>query len=984
MADELRPRLSPIHTRNLSTVTMDSDSSDSSPGPGDDEDTDYFMAHANDSQSSLGAITAIRDCDDDVDLDQVHRVSPISKLPPEILIAILAKLTTTADLRSCLLVSYHWALYTVGILWHRPLCNKWPNLLNVVAALGKGDKSYFPYHEMVKRLNLSAISDKINDGTVQPFMNCKGIERLTLTNCSKLTDFGVAGLVHGSRKLQALDVTDLDALTDRTLHVVAENCAKLQGLNITNCSNITDESLVEIAEHCRQLKRLKLNGVVRATDLSITAVARNCRSILEIDLAGCHSISSESVTALLSNLPHLRELRLAHCIDINDLAFTNLPPRLSFDALRILDLTACEQVRDDAIARIIPAAPRLRNLVLAKCRHITDRAVAAICKLTKNLHYIHLGHCINLTDNAVIQLVKACNRIRYIDLACCSRLTDASVRHLAQLPKLRRIGLVKCQNLTDSSIMALAHGPLLFSPTGKIGVPSQFVSLERVHLSYCVNLTLKVCGTLVFPALRGLTFHQGITALLHNCPRLTHLSLTGVQAFLREDLTRFCRDAPAEFTHPQRDVFCVFSGDGVQRLRDYLMRLAMDEAQREGREAIDDSLLDGVDSPGADTMSDDGTIDGNDHLLDPVLNPHRHGLSFASTPRSRPRPRSLHELPSYHVEMPLLPFEQVQPTGPWTPGAPFTPEGRAALAPPHLNLMSSSYQHEGYERRSRSPGMPSPFEMIADYGERARSSSRTPSRRHTLESTSSLFAPPPVPLHGFGESSSRPLELGHYSHDPRIGYFGLDDPRRYPGWANTSLFASEPPRRHMPAAVFISPGDVRQSFLRPEPGFSAFDANHEAIMSTIPVSRSGSRHPSRSNSPHVSRVNSRSRLSNLLAPPRSYTSTPLSQAEPAGRGSRVGRSRERSRVEEEAHREAMLRALAEADAAQQLRPDLPRTDSDRQIELPLLPPEYIERVARTPVTPASPAPESRTPESRFEVEQPRPAEDPDQDVTMTQ
>ncbi|KIX04726.1 uncharacterized protein Z518_05596 [Rhinocladiella mackenziei CBS 650.93] len=962
MADEPRPRLSPIHTRNLSTVTVDSDSSDSSPGPGDDEDTDYFMAHANDSQSSIGAITAIRDCDDDVDLEQVHRLSPISKLPPEILIAILTKLTTTADLRSCMLVSYHWALYTVGILWHRPLCNKWSNLLNVVEALGKGDKSYFPYHEMVKRLNLSALADKISDGTVQPFMNCKGIERLTLTNCSSLTDFGVAGLVDGSKKLQALDVTDLDALTDRTLHVVAENCAKLQGLNITNCSNVTDESLVEIAEHCRQLKRLKLNGVVRATDVSVTAVAKSCRSILEIDLAGCHAITSESVTALLSHLSHLRELRLAHCIDINNSAFTNLPPRLSFDALRILDLTACEQVRDEAIARIIPAAPRLRNLVLAKCRHITDRAVTSICKLTKNLHYIHLGHCINLTDNAVIQLVKACNRIRYIDLACCSRLTDASVRHLAQLPKLRRIGLVKCQNLTDSSIMALAHGPLLFSPTGKIGVPSQFVSLERVHLSYCVNLTLK-----------------GITALLHNCPRLTHLSLTGVQAFLREDLTRFCRDAPAEFTHPQRDVFCVFSGEGVQRLRDYLTRLALDEAQREGREAIDESLLDGVDSPSADTMSDDGTIDGNDHLMDPVLNPHRHGLSFAGTSRSRPRRRSLHELPSYHVEMPLLPFDQVQQGGPWTPGAPFTHDGRAALAPAHLNLMNSSslYPQEGYERRSRSPGIPPGFDVAGEYGERARSSSRTPSRRHTLESASSLFGPSPVPMHGFSESSSRPLELGHYSHDPR-SYFGVDDMRHFPGWSNTNLLASEHPRRQMPGPALRNPGDVRHPYLRPEPGFSAFDANHEAIMSTIPGSRSGSRHPSRSNSPHISRVDSRSRLSNLLAPPRSYSATPLSQGEAAGRSSRAGRSRERSRMEEEAHREAVLRALAEADAAQQLRPDLPRTDSDRQIELPFLPPELIERVTASPATPAIPSADSR-----FAVGETAPAEDPDHDVTMT-
>jgi hypothetical protein len=103
---------------------------------------------------------------------------------------------------------------------------------------------------------------------------------------------------------------------------------------------------------------------------------------------------------------------------------------------------------------------------------------------------------------------------------------------------------------------------------------------------------------------------QAIHELLQYCPRLTHLSLTGVQTFLREDLTRFCRPAPSEFTAPQRDVFCVFSGEGVSRLREYLQRLAEDQ-DPEGRSSRDGS---GGDSePEADssreTTSEDGTID---------------------------------------------------------------------------------------------------------------------------------------------------------------------------------------------------------------------------------------------------------------------------------------------------------------------------------------------------------------------------------------
>lgn len=37
---------------------------------------------------------------------------------------------------------------------------------------------------------------------------------------------------------------------------------------------------------------------------------------------------------------------------------------------------------------------------------------------------------------------------------------------------------------------------------------------------------------------------QSIVLLLNNCQKLTHLSLTGVQAFLRSDLERYCREAP--------------------------------------------------------------------------------------------------------------------------------------------------------------------------------------------------------------------------------------------------------------------------------------------------------------------------------------------------------------------------------------------------------------------------------------------------------
>lgn len=243
-----------------------------------------------------------------------------------------------------------------------------------------------------------------------------------------------------------------------------------------------------------------MNHCEQVNNEAILAFADHCPNILEIDLQQCALVTNEPVTRLLTKGQSLRELRLANCELIDDFAFLSLPPNRTYEHLRILDLTSCARLTDRAVEKIVDAAPRLRNLVLAKCRNITDQAVYSISRLGKNLHFLHLGHCVHITDDAVKALVKKCNRIRYIDLGCCSHLTDESVTRLADLPKLKRIGLVKCASITDESVNALAKANQRTRPQrdaeGNI-IPGEHYSrchssLERVHLSYCVNLTLKV------------------------------------------------------------------------------------------------------------------------------------------------------------------------------------------------------------------------------------------------------------------------------------------------------------------------------------------------------------------------------------------------------------------------------------------------------------------------------------------------------------
>lgn len=230
-------------------------SSASSPERAAFDDNDFFMAQANDSQSSIG-VSTFRDMSVSQETERERRRRPpISWLPAELLIAVFSKLGTTADLRTCMLVCKNWAENSVDLLWHRPLCNTWKNLLNVVHSLRK-KQSYFAYYNLVKRLNLTTLASEVSDGTIMPLAVCKRIERLTLTNCKTLSDFGVVPLIDGSRNLLSLDFTGLESITNHTLTTVAKNCPRLQGLNISGCVQMTDVSLCAVSESCRALKRV--------------------------------------------------------------------------------------------------------------------------------------------------------------------------------------------------------------------------------------------------------------------------------------------------------------------------------------------------------------------------------------------------------------------------------------------------------------------------------------------------------------------------------------------------------------------------------------------------------------------------------------------------------------------------------------------------------------------------------------------------------
>lgn len=416
---------------------------------GDDDDEDFnksaFFASAEPVAASPAQWSRVQSLPKPSSLSNASDSIPsfASRLPPEILIHILKHLHSPRDLYHSLLVSRSWCECSVELLWHRPNFTRLSTLVKMMRILSREDQTFL-YARFIRRLNFSYLGADLTDALFARLAQCVRLERLTLLNCSSITDGALARVLPCCPNLVALDLTGVAETTDRAIVALASSTKRLQGINLGGCKKLTDQAILALAANCPLLRRVKLCGLEQMTDEAVSALAKSCPLLLEIDLTHCKQVTDISVRDLWTFSANMREMRLSHCSELTDSAFPappkneviidgpnpfpvsvpfpsdRLPPLRTarrFDHLRLLDLTACSAITDEAIEGVVSVAPKIRNLMLAKCTLITDHAVEGICTLGKNLHYLHLGHASIITDRSIRTLARSCTRLRYIDLA---------------------------------------------------------------------------------------------------------------------------------------------------------------------------------------------------------------------------------------------------------------------------------------------------------------------------------------------------------------------------------------------------------------------------------------------------------------------------------------------------------------------------------------------------------------------------------------
>ncbi|KAF8812239.1 RNI-like protein [Phlegmacium glaucopus] len=394
-----------------------------------------------------------------------------------------------------------------------------------------------------------------------------------------ITDEQLARVVAACPHLETAVFTGVPDTTDRTVVSLAENAINLQGLDLSGCTQVTDVGILEITNKSPPLQWIQLNRVVGLTDPSISAIAKTCSRLVELEVSGLPLLTPLAVRDIWSFSRKLRSLRLSNNPLLTDKAFPSslsmdvteeldgekplphrpttwleqLPPlilRHSADNLRVLDLTSCK-LTDDAVEGIVTHASKIQTLMLSGCTSLTDRALESICKLRDHLDVLMLAHVSNITDKAVVKLARSCVNLRCIDIAFCRNLTDMAVFELAELPSLRRLSLVRVHKLTDIAIFALAEHAL---------------GLERLHLSYCDHLSL-----------------EAIHLLLQKLDRLRHLTATGIPSMRRKGVQRFSEPTPPNYDPDQQAAYCVFSGENISRLRQFLDKEDMRRREAEAK-----------------------------------------------------------------------------------------------------------------------------------------------------------------------------------------------------------------------------------------------------------------------------------------------------------------------------------------------------------------------------------------------------------------
>ena len=371
----------------------------------------------------------------------------------------------------------------------------------------------------------------------------RGIIKLHLKNCTRITDKGIVAL-ESCKRIRHLDVSNCHRLTDIAFVSFAKTHADLSRVRLTGCKLVTDRGIGALAVGCRHLIIIEAAGLSLG-DVALRAFAKQSSvpfsaKLQHVDLSGCESATDGSMMSVMTGLGGAQHISIANASLVTDVSMAPLS-RSSFRSLRALDITNLN-VGDAGVAWIAEGCRRgLRELNLRGCKSVTDVGIIALSETCTNLTCLSIAECVEVTDVAIDRImialgpsgvlnpyrkytakpkVKKAARssgkrrggklhklheedkledkyidipsgLRMLDLTDCLKLTDRSLESIGQYCQaLETLVLVGVNNITDVGLLHLGKMRTRTTPTSK----PKFGQKQIVTVSHNPLINLNVSG----------------------------------------------------------------------------------------------------------------------------------------------------------------------------------------------------------------------------------------------------------------------------------------------------------------------------------------------------------------------------------------------------------------------------------------------------------------------------------------------------------
>lgn len=188
-----------------------------------------------------------------------------------------------------------------------------------------------------------------------------------------------------SPNLFALNIMQSNAFSNQLLEIPSH----LQALNLSECLWISKDSLKEIMVCCPGLKQLYLQSNTHLNYIFWGELTRY-KTLTIIDLSNCNQLKDDDLSIILRGLDSLNQIMLSGCKKISESGFLELAKNLR----RLIKLNVSHtDISDTALVEIISSCHNLTDLDISGCTQLTEKGILAAIKNGFSLQHLNITHC---------------------------------------------------------------------------------------------------------------------------------------------------------------------------------------------------------------------------------------------------------------------------------------------------------------------------------------------------------------------------------------------------------------------------------------------------------------------------------------------------------------------------------------------------------------------------------------------------------------